>query len=157
MDARSVSAQLGSWARCEDLHPKRRSASTPTRFTRGPGGRAPHTPHSPGRERRPKAAAETLDPGPHGPPKPQLPGTPCRAPRESLERSRRAPTMLFYGRKSPLSVGPGGGEDGLYHGRRALSCPRVAGGENCPAGGCGAGFLERGRAHAVPLLSWDRF
>lgn len=142
---RFISAQFCARAHGGDLHPKRRSASTPTRFTRGRAGRAPHT--------AAESAAHTLDPTPQPPPVPQLPGTPCREPRASIERTHRAPTMLFYDQKSPLSaVGRGRAVPWLP---RALlpSCGRR---EKCIAGGCGAGFLERGRSPGPfvgPVLS----
>lgn len=80
LDVRAISAQLCAWACGGDLRRKRSSASTPTHFTRGPAGRAPHaatelgpSPDFPGRGRRPKSTADTLDSRPQPPPKPQLP------------------------------------------------------------------------------------
>lgn len=140
-----------AWACGGDLHRKRSSASTPTHFTRGPAGRAPHaatelapSPDFPGRGRRPKPTADTLDGRPQPPPKPQLPGNPYCAPSECRERTRRPPTMLFYDRKRPLPAGVGGRRTVPRPPRSLL--PPCGRREKCTAGGCGADFLERGRS-----------
>lgn len=121
----------------EARHHRRRSASTPTHFTSGSAGHAPHpatesapSPRFPGGTGWTKAARDPLDDTPLPPTKPLLPSRPGYVTRGSTERPRSDPTMLFYDRKSPLSAGSGGAGCGLYHCRRALSCRRVAGGRS---------------------------
>lgn len=160
-DVRSIPAPL-SWAHGEDLHLKRRPASTPTRFTRGPASRALHSAaesapsaHFPGRERRPRAAADTLEPTPQRPPKSQQPGTPCCAPRESRKDASLShnaflrpeePTVRRAGvgmdcttdaAISPASVWP---EGEVHRGRLRRRFPR-----------------KRALTRHAPLLLWDRF